>query len=106
MPTIYLPPKKKHKRLKTESRRDNLNHKSVYNTTIWRELRIEKLKEQPLCEVCQEKGIIKLADEVHHPIPISKGTSRKDKEALGFDWNNLQSLCKQCHKEQHLKKTF
>lgn len=106
MPTIHLPPKKKYKREKTESKRDNLNHKSVYNTTTWRGLRIEYLKEHPLCEVCLEKEKITAAIDVHHKIPISEGTSMKDKQALGFDWNNLQTVCKQCHKEQHLKKTF
>lgn len=101
MPTIYLPPKKVYKRLKTESKRNNENHNAVYNTTTWRELRIEKLKKDPLCEICKEKEILTLANEVHHKIPISTAKTKQAKETLGFDMNNLQSLCTQCHKDQH-----
>ena len=101
MPTIYKPPKKVYKRLKTESKRDNLNHIAVYSTTTWKLLRIEKLKANPLCEVCFKKEVIKSAREVHHIIPISTGANRQAKQALGFNFKNLMSLCRQCHKDQH-----
>ena len=106
MPTIYKPPKKVYKREKTDSKKSNLNNKAVYNTTTWRLLRIEKLKKNPLCEVCFEKGIINMAREVHHKVPLSTGSTMQEKQVLGFDMNNLKSLCEQCHKDQHLKTTF
>jgi 5-methylcytosine-specific restriction endonuclease McrA len=107
MPTIYKPPKKERKPekrvYKSESKRDNLNHSAVYNTTIWRSLRLEYLNANPLCEICAAKGLIKSASEVHHKTPISKGKTKHEKEFLGFDWENLQTVCKSCHKSQHTK---
>ncbi len=106
MPTIYLPPKKVYKTqkrsYKTISKRDNLNHIAVYNTTQWRSLRLEKIKESPLCEVCFARGVITSGIDVHHIIPISNGATIRDKQIIGFDKTNLKTLCKQCHKDQHI----
>ncbi len=103
MPWINLPEKKKRvdKRLIHSSKKDNLNHSAVYNTSIWKELRIEYLKEHPTCERCLKNDKITLAIDVHHIIPISAGKTKKDKQIIGFDWNNLMALCKDCHKEIH-----
>lgn len=102
MPTIYLPPKKKYKRVyKKSEKKDNLNHSAVYNTTTWRTLRIEKLKRDPLCEDCLKKDKIRSASEVHHVIKLSKGKTKKEKQAIGFNVKNLRSLCNECHKEVH-----
>ena len=101
MPSIYKPPKKVYKRVKEPSKRDNLNHKAVYNTKRWRAVRIEKLKQDPLCEDCLKKEIITPGVEVHHITPISKGKTIRDKQALGFDKANLKTLCEACHKKTH-----
>jgi 5-methylcytosine-specific restriction protein A len=104
MPTIPLPEKKKfsdYKRYAKRSKRDNLNHSAVYNTLTWRLLRLEKLRNQPLCEVCYSKGRIASAVDVHHLTPISEGKNKFEKQALGFDYDNLQSVCKECHKYAH-----
>lgn len=103
MPTIVLIEKKKREfRPKiNQNKRDNLNHRFVYNTTKWRELRLFYLSKQPLCEICLEKDIIKCAVDVHHIIPIDSVNDIKGKIKLGFDETNLKSLCKDCHKEVH-----
>jgi len=101
MPRIFIPPKKVYKRLKTESKRDNLNHIAVYNTTTWKTLRLEKLKKDPLCERCLKKGVIRSARDVHHKKPISTGKTKAEKQALGFSLVNLESICTPCHKEAH-----
>ena len=56
----------------------------------WRKVRLVKLAEDPLCEQCKRKGLLKLAEEVDHIIPIADGGER-------LELNNLQSLCKSCH---------
>ena len=98
MPTIYKPPKK--------VRRINNNKKDkqkyVYNTLRWVNLRIEKLKNNPLCEVCKSKNKITLATQVHHIIFLSTGSTREELETIGFDYENLKSVCKECHEEIHL----
>lgn len=56
----------------------------------WVKLRAEFMREHPLCELCEKKGLIVLAEEVHHIKPIADGGARLDKR-------NLQALCKACH---------
>lgn len=101
MPTINLPEKKKSIRYKPDNRKDNINHKTVYNTNKWRELRLLYLQNNPLCEMCLEKEIIKSAIDVHHKKELSSTDSVNEKKRLGFDYSNLKSLCKECHKEVH-----
>ena len=105
MPTINLPVKQERKlyKRKYKHRNDNEIHKYVYNTDIWRKLRLERLKNFPLCEICHEKGLLKLATLVHHKIEISEGKNMIQMKTIGFDYSNLQSLCRPCHKEVHKK---
>lgn len=101
MPRIYIPTKKVYKREKQDSKRDNLNNQAVYNTTNWKNLRLQKLNENPLCEECFSKGVVRSATEVHHLVPISRGKTKAAKQRLGFNYYNLKSLCSQCHKDAH-----
>ncbi len=39
----------------------------------WREVRRQKLSEDPLCELCLRAGYVIPATEVHHIVPISEG---------------------------------
>lgn len=57
----------------------------------WRRLRDRKLRADPLCEDCKERGETTLATEVHHIIRFS------ERPELRLDWNNLRSLCEPCH---------
>lgn len=101
MPTINLNKKKKEKRIKETDKRDNLNHKAVYNTRTWRKLRLQFLMEHPLCQECLKEDKITSAIEVHHIIPISSVSTIEEKKTLGFNWNNLKGLCDKHHKEAH-----
>lgn len=106
MPWINLPEKKERKiikKCKHSNKKDNDIHKYVYNTNLWREIRLEYLKENALCERCKENNILKLAVLVHHKYEISNGVNINEIKAIGFDWNNLQALCSDCHKEVHKK---
>ncbi len=104
MPTINIPEKKVREYKKPNTPKVyNEIHKAVYNTINWKKIRLEYLIHQPLCEVCIEKGIIESAVDVHHKIPISNGNDIMERKTLGFDWNNLKSVCKECHKMEHKK---
>ena len=98
MPYIYKPKKKR--------RPDNnkqLAQKYIYNTTTWKALRIQKLQETPLCEECTKNDRVTLAIEVHHIIAFSTGVNIEQMKYIGFDYNNLMSLCQSCHKKIHKK---
>lgn len=80
-------------------------HSKLYvqlmNSREWRELRVRKLQANPLCERCKAQGYIVSARCIHHLVPIESGHTPDDCQRLAFSWNNLQSLCFQCHAEIH-----
>lgn len=63
----------------------------------WQKVRRIKLLQCPLCEDCNELGIVKAAEDIHHLIPINANPS------LRLELSNLRSLCKECHAKRHGK---
>lgn len=101
MPTINLNKKKKPE---YDVNKENDNYHYVYNTGRWRKLRLNFLMNNPLCKRCLDKGIISSAVEAHHIIPLSSAKDIDRKLEIGFDENNLEGLCKECHQEHHKNK--
>lgn len=65
-------------------------------TTLWQKIRLEVLREAPLCQQCEANHVVRVAVEVHHRLPLSKGGSH--------DRSNLVPLCEDCHRELHREK--
>lgn len=98
--------------LKTTSKTNKRNNRNehtpmrelrqkFYNTTEWRKLRETYIKQNPLCKECLKQGKVTPAEDVHHiKSGFSKGTANR---ILLLDYNNLMSLCKQCHNMLHSK---
>ena len=61
----------------------------------WKKLSERVRAEQPLCEVCLERGIATAASEVHHRVSIEQAPW------LRMERSNLMCLCNGCHKEIH-----
>ena len=59
----------------------------------WRKLSVRFRKHNPLCAKCKVSGRIEPAKDVHHIKPISTHPE------LRLDWDNLMSLCRQCHRD-------
>ena len=76
---------------------------AIYNSREWKELRVRKLRTNPLCERCQQLyGVVRAASQVHHIIPIETAVSMDEMRRLAFcGLDGLQSLCPQCHSEVH-----
>ena len=69
---------------------------SFYNKSEWRKIRKAKLMAQPLCELC---GAV--AEHIHHIISfVNEDDAMKQMELL-LNWENLQSLCQECHNRLH-----
>lgn len=101
LPNHNLPTKRKPKYKAHHCDRN----KYVYNTGTWRQLRWQHLESrQGLCERCEANGIIKDATCVHHKIWLSKAQGVSDLVRLGFDPDNLEALCDDCHKAEHAPK--
>jgi 5-methylcytosine-specific restriction endonuclease McrA len=85
----------KHKKL-------NYNEKFayVYADKRWIELRDAKRAEANWeCEECLKKGKHRVADEVHHIVPIEVDITK------AYDYTNLILVCKKCHREKHKKES-
>lgn len=100
MPRINKLVKQKYKR---DYSKDLNNPRRVvqvnfYNSPGWASLRISKLSADPMCQRCTELGKITLACEVHHKIKFMTGINEQEQAELFYDWENLQSTCKPCHK--------
>lgn len=73
--------------------------KYCYGSPTWKHLRLSKLIECPLCERCKEEGKITPATDVHHKITWQdKG---QEWRTYAFDYENLMSLCEECHYAIH-----
>lgn len=73
----------------------------LIHTDRWLRLRRDKLTASPLCERCQQDGIITPATEVHHVTPVEDGLTYAAKVQLMFDPHNLRALCHACHVQTH-----
>lgn len=94
MPTIVKQKKTENTSIKGAERQ------AIYNTKKWNKLRLVKLMQNPLCEKCLQKGIISPAVDVHHIDSFMNYEGEKWKEEA-FNFNNLESLCKECHQREH-----
>jgi len=91
------------KRNKPAEGNKQIAQKYVYNTAKWLRLRLYKLSMNPLCEECLKEEIITAAVEVHHITPFLQGNDIQQIKWLGFDYNNLMSICEKCHQKMHKK---
>ena len=73
-------------------------YQKVYQDKRWKRLRKSKLRGNPLCEDCERVGKVSITEEVHHIKPFD---ITGDYELLAFDYDNLMSLCKECHHKKH-----
>lgn len=94
MPTLRRMEKEPVRKIKEEDR------KKIYLSKRWRQLRESKLMNNPLCEICLQKGIIKPAIDIHHIDSFLNYEGLKRIE-VAYNYNNLLALCKECHSEIH-----
>ena len=81
----------------------------IYNSREWKQLRSEKLRANPLCEMCIRDGeahgipggYITPSRVVHHRHPIEDSTTKAEMRKWAFMWNNLEALCPACHAKVH-----
>lgn len=54
--------------------------------------RAELFARQPLCEACEARGVVRLATQRDHRVPLAEGGTEDDA--------NVQALCDDCHAEK------
>ena len=79
-------------------------YRKLINTRKWQKLRLQALsKTNYLCAVCLKNDITTPATEVHHIAPIESGVTNEHMKHLCYNPDNLLSVCKECHKKEHIK---
>lgn len=79
----------------------NKDYQKLLNSKRWKQLRIWKLEQNPLCEICEAEGYIRSAIDVHHKTPVESARTPQEMEYLCFNPANLQALCISCHAKIH-----
>lgn len=81
--------------------RNNPDIAIKYKSKRWQKLRQLKLNTNPLCERCLKNGIYNAAEIIHHKEYINDKNYNDDN--VFFNIDNLESLCRRCHNEEHFK---
>ncbi len=68
----------------------------LYYSRQWKQISMLYRKQHPLCEECERNGRIVKADLVDHIVAVNNSGSM-------WSWDNLQSLCMNCHNKKHSK---
>lgn len=76
-------------------------YQKLINNYKWQLLRAKKFRANPICEMCAAAGRVRPTEEVHHIIPVENGKDEAEMTRLAYDYNNLQSLCRECHAKVH-----
>lgn len=89
-------PKKKKGRRSAQAEAERNKKRDIYRTERWKRLRMGYIMAHPLCELCEARGIVELAVDVHHKDSFAK---YQGSERLWRAYNpaNLAALCKACH---------
>jgi 5-methylcytosine-specific restriction enzyme A len=85
-----LKPQQK-KRITEQLGRTRESQEGFYNSPAWKKIRDQRRRENPICQECERKGIIRPMNVVDHIIPIDEDP------ALALYYDNTQSLCTGCH---------
>ena len=72
----------------------------------WRELRVEVLREHPLCQWCEQKGYVVPATDCHHLREVEKGRTEAEQRELMFSRSNVVALCHRCHADYHNQQRY
>lgn len=79
--------------------RDDPEIAKKYKSKRWQKLVKLKKNLNPFCERCYTKGKFVPAKIIHHKEYITDLNYFDDN--IFFNLNNLESLCKDCHNEEH-----
>lgn len=83
---------------KRRRRKSDKIPENFYRLAKWKRVRDRYRKEHPYCEICENEGRGPIAMKiVDHKVEIEDGGSL-------YDFDNLQSLCMECHNRKTFKK--
>lgn len=72
----------------------DIDIKALRKTYRYQQFRNRFMRRNPLCAWCERQGVVRLADEMDHIVPVSEAPDRV------WDLENLQGLCRECHEKK------
>ena len=82
-------------------------YQKIFNSKEWKQLRLQKIRANPLCERCLSMhGWYVPTQCIHHLQPVETGRTEAECWEIALRWSNLQSLCFSCHSEIHKAKRY
>lgn len=75
-----------------------------YRSHEWRRCRKAYASKAIYCERCLKRGLTVPGTEVHHKIRLTP-ENLKD-PSVSMNWENLELLCDECHREEHAKRRW
>lgn len=84
-----------HARNKRDYAKRKDQYQMFYRSTGWKQLSRRYKQAYPYCEECYSRGVIRPAEICDHITPIKDDWSKR------LNFNNLQSLCNECHEKKH-----
>ena len=99
MPYINKP-KKNYNAKRQQRDIDKKKRAEVYNTALWRRMRVAKQMAHPICEICDMIGRVNLTEDIHHLRSFTE-YSGTERDAIAYDYNNLLAVCKEHHQLLH-----
>lgn len=92
----WIPKRERKQPFESNAPRSSADMRQFYNSKAWRSLRNYKIQMNPLCEICETKGLTEPGKEIDHIIAI------KDNGSM-LSIHNLQTLCRSCHASKSAK---
>lgn len=78
--------------------------KGFYGSKTWQHCRLAYAKSVGnLCEECLKENKVTAGEIVHHKIHLTP-ENIKDPD-IALNWNNLELVCRECHKKLHEEHT-
>ena len=94
MPFINKPKKKR------ENEGNRKERQKVYNTPLWKNMRLRYVMEHPTSEISEWEGKVALTEHIHHILSFMD-VPKEQRERVAFDYNNLIAVTQEEHSRLH-----
>lgn len=105
MPTVKLKPTPGQRPKRPYIKKDDDEARAIrnrfYNSARYKKVKALKIRQNPICEICDLQGITQFGQQVHHWYSPFQVTNETDKWELGLSMDNLVTLCSKCHSRLH-----
>ena len=85
--------------MQSKKQRWKEKREAFYKSVTWIDCSRSYRNAHPLCERCLAKHIITPAADTHHKIKLME--ENIDRPEIVLNWDNLEALCLNCHKNEH-----